>query len=138
MNVSSSFSSTTTSAFGSQPSPAFVSTIEVMDDSKLSDSERVEKYCISLVKFLQDDYDSESYDPGGRYNFKMELGRKYWKIHDGNGVHAFVDRNTGDVFKPASWKSPSKGVRYNLLDEYSRLSCLDKADWAGSYLYVGG
>ena len=138
MDVSSSFSSTTTSAFGSQPSPAFVSTIELMDDSMLSDSQKVEKYCISLVKFLQDDYDSESYDPGGRYNFKMELGRKYWKIHDGNGVHAFVDRNTGDVFKPASWKSPSKGVRYNLLDEYSRLSCLDKADWAGSYLYVRG
>ena len=74
-------------------------------------SQKVEKYCISLVKFLQDDYDSESYDPGGRYNFKMELGRKYWKIHDGNGVHAFVDRNTGDVFKPAGWSAPAKHVR---------------------------
>ena len=136
MNISSSFSSTTTSAFGSQPSPAFVSTIELMDDSMLSDSERVEKYCVSLCKELQRDYDTNS--NVGRYNFKMELGRKYWKIHDGNGVHAFVDRNTGDVFKPASWKSPTKGVRYNLLDEYSRLSCLDKADWAGSYLYVRG
>ena len=115
-----------------------VSTIEVMDDSKLSDSEKVEKYCISLVKFLQDDYDSESHDPGGRYNFKMELGRKYWKIHDGNGVHAFVDKNNGNVFKPASWRSPAKGVRYNLLDENSRLSILSEADWAGSYLYMDG
>ena len=58
MNISSSFSSTITSAFGSQPSPSFVSTIELMDDSMLSDSQKVEKYCISLVKFLQDDYDS--------------------------------------------------------------------------------
>ena len=68
----------------------------------------------------------------------MELGRKYWKVHDGNGVHAFVDRNNGNVFKPASYKSPAKGVRYNLLDEDSRSLCLLNADWAGSYLYSRG
>ena len=34
-----------------------VSTIELMDDSKLSDSEKVEKYCVSLCKKLQRNYD---------------------------------------------------------------------------------
>ena len=115
-----------------------VSTIELMDDSKLSDSERVEKYCVSLCKELQRDYDTNYPSNSNRYDFRMELGRKYWKVHDGNGVHAFVDRNNGNVFKPASYKSPAKGVRYNLLDEDSRLVCLLNADWAGSYLYSRG
>ena len=120
-----------------------VSTIEVMDDSKLSDSEKVEKYCVSLCKKLQRNYDTRfkkahvSYTP--TFNFTMILGRKYWKIQDGDGsVHAFVDKNNGNVFKPASWRSPAKGVRYNLLDENSRLAILSEADWAGSYLYMDG
>ena len=139
MNVSSSFSSTTTSAFGSQPSPAFVSTIELMDDSMLSDSQKVEKYCISLVKFLQDDYDSESYDPGGRYKFTIQTGRKYHKIIDHpehGGVHAFVDKKTGQVYKPASYKAPAKHVRYDLRRIKQRHECFANADWSGGYLYL--
>jgi len=51
-------------------------------------------------------------------------------------VHAFVDRMTGEVYKSASWKSPAKGVRYNLLIISSREECMMRADWSGSYLYV--
>ncbi len=29
-------------------------------------------------------------------------------------AHAFVDKKTGEVYKSASWKSPAKGVRYDL------------------------
>jgi hypothetical protein len=50
-------------------------------------------------------------------------------------VHAFVDKSNGDVYKSASFKSPAKGVRYNLLDESSREYVLANCDWAGSYLY---
>ena len=89
-----------------------------------------------LVRYLQDDYDSESYDPGGRYKFTIQTGRKYHKIHDGNGVHAFVDKKTGEVYKPASFKAPAKIVRYNLLMIESREQCYQRADWAGGYLYV--
>jgi hypothetical protein len=51
-------------------------------------------------------------------------------------VHAFVDKKTGDVFKPASFKAPAKIVRYNLLRIESREQCFERADWAGGYLYV--
>ena len=34
-----------------------------------------------------------------------------------NSVHAFIDQKTGDVFKPASFKAPAKGVRYNVLQD---------------------
>ena len=129
------------------PKTVFVPTKEVtMEDVihpielhyQRSIPEMVLDWTKELVRYLQDDYDSESYDPGGRYNFKMELGRKYWKIHDGNGVHAFVDRNTGEVYKPASWKSPAKIVRYDLrlISDRAKLHDPKFTDWAGGYLYL--
>ena len=91
-----------------------------------------------LVRYLQDDYDSEPYDNSGRYNFTIQTGRKYHKIHDGNGVHAFVNKNTGEVFKPASYKAPAQHVRYDLRSIKDRRRCFANADWAGSYLYLRG
>lgn len=73
------------------------------------------------------------------YNFTVDTGRKYHKIMmNANGsrsVHAFVDRKTGEVYKPASIKSPAKGVRFNLLILSEREWLLENADWSGSYLY---
>ena len=74
------------------------------------------------------------------YEFYPETGRKYHKIiMNANGsrsVHAFVDKKTGQVYKSASWKSPAKGVRYDLRIIEQREWLLQHADWAGSYLYV--
>ena len=76
------------------------------------------------------------------YDFYMVEGRKYWKIvmsTDGDyrsqSVHAFVDKSNGNVYKSASFKTPAKGVRYNLLDESSRENVLANCDWSGRYLY---
>lgn len=72
--------------------------------------------------------------------FRVENGRKYAKVVQeyadqscgrGLSVHAFVDKETGDIYKPASWKAPAKGVRYNLRD----LPQI-KLDIFGSYLYL--
>ena len=72
--------------------------------------------------------------------FYIESGRKYHKVmmrdHNSRSVHCFVDKETGDVYKPASIKAPAKGVRYNLLDENQRNYCYAKCDWAGGYLYL--
>jgi hypothetical protein len=71
--------------------------------------------------------------------FYLESGRKYYKLIHKDGisrsVHCFIDKNNGDVYKSASWKSPAKGVRYNLLDDNSRELCYSKCDPFGSYLY---
>ncbi len=87
----------------------------------------------------------------GTYDYRMKFyiveGRKYLRIeqetgvnHDGSvtqkSIHAFVNKITGEVYKAATWKSPAKHVRYNLLDKQSRDECYRKADWAGSYLYL--
>ena len=81
------------------------------------------------------------------YEFIIESGRKYHKIimviDDGpnrigpsRSVHAFVDKKTGEVYKSASWKSPAKGVRYDLRIIEQREWLLQNADWASSYLYA--
>ena len=81
--------------------------------------------------------------------FRVQSGRKYYKIiqqdydtfqdrneyRDGS-VHAFVEKTTGHVYKPAGWAKPAQHVRYNLLDDKSRENCLLSCDWAGGYLYM--
>jgi len=101
----------------------------------------------AAVANLQDvDYHNQKLDEirEGTYNyrigFKVEETRKYYKIlmNDSNStsVSAFVDKETGEVYKPASFKAPAKGVRFNLLDKNSREECYRRADWAGGYLYA--
>jgi len=74
------------------------------------------------------------------YEFYPETGRKYHKIimvaNGSRSVHAFVDKKTGEVYKSASWKSPAKGVRYDLRIIEQREWLLQNADWAGGYLYA--
>jgi hypothetical protein len=72
--------------------------------------------------------------------FYINTLRKYHKIimkdYNQSHVHLFVDKETGDVYKAASFKAPAKGIRYNLLDDTSREEMYKRADWAGSYLYA--
>ena len=83
--------------------------------------------------------------------FKIYEGRKYYKIvqqdydtfqnrneyRDGS-VHAFVDKKTGDVYKPASCNKPAKHVRYTFQDSHQLRFLLDpnNVGWAGGYLYL--
>jgi len=83
--------------------------------------------------------------------FRIENGRKYYKIiqqdydtfrdrneyRDGS-VHAFINKKTGQVFKPASWKSPAKHVRYDLriIKERDYVLNPENCGWAGGYLYM--
>jgi hypothetical protein len=80
------------------------------------------------------------------YDFTFETGRKYHKIimvidngpncSPSRSVHAFVDKKTGQIYKSSSWKSPAKGVRYDLRIIEQREWLLQNADWASNYLYA--
>lgn len=78
-------------------------------------------------------------EKGVDVEFYLEEGRKYYKLIHKSGisrsVHCFIDKSSGDVYKSASWKSPVKGVRYNLLDDTSRELCYSTCDPFGGYLY---
>ena len=81
--------------------------------------------------------------------FVVTKGRKYFKItaheydtfQDRNeykegSVNCFVNKNTGEVHKPASWKSPLKNVRYDLRIIKEREYVYENCDWAGGWLYL--
>ena len=92
--------------------------------------------------------------------FEIREGKKYYKIvqmeydrvwkngiiDDSNivyeyregSVHAFVDKNTGNVYKPASWKAPAKHIRFTFQkpEDIRFLLTPMNVDWAGGYLYM--
>ena len=101
------------------------------------DTMKVADRVIILGRALQKNYDRRGYSSDTV--FDVVEGRKYWKImmiNNQESVHAFIDKKTGDVFKPASWRGPAKIARYNLIDEVSYGECVARADWSGGYLYL--
>ena len=104
-----------------------------------------------LSQYAKDQLDAMDNGTANLMKFRMEFGRKYIKIiqqdydtfrdrneyRDG-GVHAFINRKTGEVYKAASWKSPAKHVRYDLRLIKDREYVLNPQNcgWAGGYLYM--
>ena len=81
--------------------------------------------------------------------FRYYEGKKYLKVvreeYDERNdrwrattVHAFINTETGEVYKPASWKAPAKHVRFNLSNDLDRQNLHDPnfVGWAGGYLYM--
>ena len=110
-----------------------------------------ERYEGELSQYAKDQLESMNNGTANLMKFRMEFGRKYIKIiqqdydtfqdrneyRDGS-VHAFIDKNTGEVYKSASWKSPAKIVRYDLrlLTDRAKLHDPEFTSWAGGYLYL--
>ena len=97
----------------------------------------ITKYCLMLCDALT----QTAPKTGSNIGFYLDsMGRKYHKIFmTKNGkqdsIHAFIDKITGEVYKPASIKAPAKGVRFNMLIIKEREMMMEHADWAGGYLY---
>ncbi len=107
----------------------FVATRPAVEETGAAILTYAEQLCYLLTK-----------DAPDSHAFTVETARKYHKIimttHGTNrSIHAFVDVKTGAVLKPASFKAPAKGIRYNLLDPISREKCFTRAGWCNHYLY---
>ena len=104
--------------------------------------------------YAQEQLDAIENGTANLYRFVVKTGKRYYKIvqqefetwekskyyrqyRDGS-VHAFVDKKTGQVFKPASWQAPAKHVRFDLriIREREFLFNSNNTDWAGGYLYL--
>ena len=101
----------------------------------------VEQQQADIVKYTEILIEALTQDSPEDYTYAIDGGRKYHKVWlyrygKRDSIHAFVDKKTGDVYKPASIKAPAKGIRFNVLDEASRELMLSRADWAGGYLYL--
>ena len=74
---------------------------------------------------------------------EYEVGRKYIKVWSylvnsgerlyGRSCFMFVDKNTGECYKPASYKAPAKGVRYLITQLADNPHICDAY---GSFLYL--
>ena len=103
-----------------------------------------EKYCDSLMENYRLQYPDSSSDR----KYEIKSGRKYHKVVASDlqtngerwsqGVHAFVDKNTGEVYKAASWKSPAQYVRFDMriINQREQLHNPRFTDWAGGHLYL--
>lgn len=67
----------------------------------------------------------------------VKWGTKFYKViverSHSRSVHAFIDRTTGQLFKPASWHAPSKTTNYNIVTDFDTLE--QAIDPFGGYLY---
>lgn len=79
--------------------------------------------------------------PDSQYEFSVNPGRRYDKIVQrstrwGNpSVHAFVEKDTGWVYKAATWAQPAKGARFATVDDALLAAQADPTAFAGGYLY---
>ena len=86
--------------------------------------------------------------------FKVYSGKRYWKIvqqqfetwegskyygqYRDASVHAFVDKKTGQIYKPAGWAKPAKHVRFDMriISERNFVHNPNNTGWSGGYLYL--
>ena len=119
-------------------------------------TENYKQHSISMHQNFTSEWSKEQLDAinngtANLTNFVIKNGRKYYKImqrefdtfQDRNewregSVHAFVDKNTGEVYKPASYNAPAKHVRYDLrvINDRAMLHDPRYTGWSGGYLYM--
>ena len=99
----------------------------------------------SLIEVLNNEWKVNSIESGRSVytQLEMEVGRKYIKVwsylvvgderKSGRSCWMFVDKNTGAVYKPASYKAPAKGVRYLITQLADNPHICDAY---GSFLYL--
>ena len=106
---------------------------------------KVEYLTECLLEVVNNQWKVNAIESGYSSYSKLEysVGKKYIKLNqfrvhaDGsfnnNGVFMFVDKNTGECYKPASYKAPAKGVRYLITQLVDNSEVVDPY---GSFLYL--
>ena len=103
------------------------------------------------TKYYQDRVDEIENGTANLYKFDYSVGKKFYKVFNlqydtfqnrneyrAGSVTAFIDKQTGQVYKPASWKAPAKHVRFDLrlIKDREFLHNPKNVDWAGGHLYM--
>ena len=107
------------------------------------------------TKYYQERINEINNGTANLYKFDYKTGKKFHKVffleyQDANeyynrpagyragSVHAFIDKQTGEVYKPASWKAPAKHIRFDLrlIKDREFLFNWKNLSWAGGHLYM--
>lgn len=100
----------------------------------------------ALIEVLNNEWKVKSIESGRSvyHQLEAEEGRKYIKVWQRlctaagvkdttRGCWMFVDKNSGECYKPASYKAPAKGVRYLITQLADNPHICDAY---GSFLYL--
>ena len=99
----------------------------------------------ALIEVLNNEWKVNGIESGRSvyHQLEAEEGRKYIKIWTylvvgddrdrGRSCWMFVDKNSGECYKPASYKAPAKGVRYLITQLADNPHICDPY---GSFLYL--
>ena len=105
----------------------------------------------ALIEVCNNEWKVNSIESGRSVftQLEMEVGRKYIKVWSylaspliegiderlhGRSCWMFVDKNSGECYKPASHKAPAKGVRYLITQDLADNPHI--CDPYGSFLYL--
>ena len=107
------------------------------------------------TKYYQEQIEEIENGNANLYKWDYKVGKKFIKVfnlqyQDANeyynrkagyragSVTSFIDKHTGEVYKPASWKAPAKQVRFDMriIKEREFLHNPANVDWAGGHLYM--
>ena len=99
----------------------------------------------ALIEVLNNEWKVNTLESGRSVytQLEYEVGRKYIKVwsylvvgderRSGRSCWMFVDKNSGECYKPASYKAPAKGVRYLITQLADNPHICDAY---GSFLYL--
>lgn len=88
-----------------------------MDPIKEQYENRRNEFVIALQQMI-DEYYKKHFSLLETPKITVNVGRKFDKlVAKGNGVHCFIERSTGDIYKAASWSAPAKHARGNIYSE---------------------
>lgn len=65
------------------------------------------------------------WETGKAPKFETTAGARFIKVirvDSQRSVFCFIERNTGDIYKPATWAAPAKDPRGNIFDENAPLT----------------
>lgn len=70
--------------------------------------------------------------------YTLQEARKYYKVwnvdESSKSIVCFIDKVTGDIYKPAGTKAPAKGIRYNIHRDWEEIK--KRVDPFGGWLYL--
>ena len=98
-----------------------------------------------LLEVVNNEWKVNATESGRSSYSKLEysVGKKYIKLNQfrihadnsfsNNGVFMFIDKESGACYKPASYKAPAKGIRFQIEQLVENPEIVDHY---GSFLYV--
>ena len=117
---------------GIKPEVSVKTQVDNKDDYSSALSKMVHRIDEQYGKYYEKTLTNLTYEP-----VEIKSGRRFDKLIQGSSVYCFVEKSTGNVYKPASWRAPYlKGNTPVRGSVYDVDSYWDKELRHGGWLYV--